>query len=233
MVAILPAKKVLLAFLYGCLTNFIYQHTRRLVNVQQNQDADFEVKEEECPPCKLQICPTCPPRNIVLRTPAEITVPYKPKGMYEISRWLFFDESHVYDIINEKPKVDLKGLWREESKAMITTGLRYVNENLRQNWNFMKLQGGYMRVDGGRGADFLLDIILKSTAGNVTVVKLFRVHLVHPFTHIQNAKLQSMVKHKSKRITIIIPISQVGGLLDVSNKYLNEVSDFLHEMIGQ
>ena len=198
-------KRLLLAFLYGCLVNFMYQHMKRIVHNNQYEN----LETNRCPTCQKRVCPPCPLTEITLKKPDDIVLPYKPKGMYEISRWWLFDEFHVYDIINEEPKVDLKGFWKEEIKAAVTMGISYVNKNQAQNWDLVRLHSGLMRTDGGRGTDFLLDLVLKSATANTTdIIQLFRVHLVHPFRPVQNVKLQSVTAHWSK-ITIVIPISKV------------------------
>ena len=203
------AKKILLAFLFGCLSNFAYQHVRERASKQQPNEEQIDV---QCTSCESQICAFCPPVKIFLPVDNEISEPYKPKGMYEISRWLYFEEDQVYDIINEEPKHAIKGYWKEEIRSAIALGIKYIkiNDILDKSWMFDKLKSGYMRTDGRRGTDLMLDLLFKSAGGETERYKLFRVHLVHPFDPVQKARLQT-VKKQSKRKTTIITNLKVCG----------------------
>nr|CAB3232248.1 Not6 protein [Phallusia mammillata] len=221
--------RIIGGILLGFFSRIVYEQvasTTRLTNkkslslAQDQQDAN-------CPPCQQEVCPKCLPESVTGTVPTDALPVYKPKGMYEVTRWLYFDENNVYDIINEEPKVALNGHWREDIKAVSQVGLEYINANkmLGHSWALVSLKNGYMRTDSLRGTDYMLDLIVRPTTLNSTKSvydRTFRVRMVHPFENIDNSRSISVRKEIQGKIKIIVPTSykstNVENFLDGYNK---------------
>ena len=201
---------------FGFLANILYQQSISFWSVHTAFSAERII--QKCPPCNIPECPHCQPTKIELHDNETIKNFYKPQGMYEVTRWLYFDEKHIYDIINEEPKVKSNGYWKEEVKVTTQVGLDYVNKNkmLGQSWTLAKFQAGYTKTDSIRGTDFLLDLHAKSgkrTLPNPIKTNLFRIHMVHPLEQIRNSIFKSVKKITKEKITIITPLPQVSIIL--------------------
>merc|ERR1712136_384188 len=111
---------------------------------------------------------------------------YKPKGMYEVVRWLHFDDQYVYDNINGKPKTPVTGHWKEEISAVSQVAVEYITASTRQDWELHKLSNGYVKTDSVHGTQYLVDLELKTRSASATSeVRSFRVHLNHPFANVE------------------------------------------------
>ena len=151
-----------------------------------------------CPPCedpqkvRKEPCPFCGSQNVIANNEDHVVLdPYKPKGMYEITRWLYFDEENLYDIVDGAPVVKLVGGTFEETRAVTQVALEYINESnmLGKTWELVRLQSGYMRTDVLRGTDYMLDLMVKSVENyeSESVHTSLRVRMVHPFDTGQNS----------------------------------------------
>lgn len=180
---------------------------------------------KNCPPCedptkaRGEPCPFCGSKSVIANAGSrEINNPYKPKGMYEITRWLYFDEENLYDIIDGEPVVQLVGGALEETKAVTQVALEYVNANrmLGKTWELLKLQNGYMRTDVLRGTDYILDLKVKSKEKyeSESVQTTLRVRMVHPFEpQKQSISLVNHRKIQHEKIHIIAIASGVSFYL--------------------
>jgi len=211
------ASKIIGCVLLGFLGRVIFDQivdTEKLTSTGGSHSGIKHVRN--CPPCAPgHDCPHCSPRYVQADLPTEIPPPYKPKGMYEITRWIYFDEKNVYDLINEEPHLDLSGHWHEEMKAVSQVGVNYINANkmLGTSWELVRLHDGYLRTDSQRGTDYMLDLIVKPV--NINFSKqasevMFRVRLVHPYETLQNARQLSVKREIQGKIKVLIPLSSVS-----------------------
>uniref|UniRef100_H2YQF0 Hexosyltransferase n=1 Tax=Ciona savignyi TaxID=51511 RepID=H2YQF0_CIOSA len=202
--------RIMTGVMLGIFSRIALNQLWSSVKLDKIQISIEAVQELNCPNCNIDdYCVLCEPTNVEPHT-NKIPAAYKPKGMYEITRWLQFDEKHVYDIINEEPKISLNGHWMEEFRAVTQVALEYVNANemLGQSWSLVKLHDGYLRRDTLRGTDYLLDIIAKPKHYNNSaqgVERMFRVHLVHPLQPIEQAEQVYIQKNIQAKLKIIIP----------------------------
>ena len=206
-------KRMLAGILLGFFSRILYQQVENAAS-----SASKEEFKENCL-CHIDyLCPICEPMK-AHTTDTSLSIAFKPKGMYEVTRWQFLDEEHIFDIINEEPKIELKGVHKEDVKAAIETGMDYINVNqmMGQHWSLKRLQNGYMRSDARQGTDFMMDMVVHPTSRNyknipasVVNERLFRVVLRHPLYQTESLKLESIYKHETKKIKIIIPAHLVS-----------------------
>lgn len=209
--------RIIGGILLGFFSRIVYEQIASTTRLTSKKSASLAQDQQDaiCPPCQQETCPKCLPSIVSGVLPTGALPAYKPKGMYEVTRWLYFDEDHVYDIINEEPKIVLNGHWREDMKAVSQVGLDYINANnmLGHSWALVALKNGYMRTDSLRGTDYMLDLIVRPTTVNSTksvYERTFRVRMVHPFENIDNSKSISVQREIQGKIKIIVPISYVS-----------------------
>ena len=203
-------KKVFAGIFIGFISRIIFKEFEKT----RNQNAKFN-----CMHCDEKKCPPCLPTKIHINNELNMHLhpAYKPKGMYEVTRWLLVDENFVYDIINEEPKIELKGALKKAIQEITSISLEYINLNrmMGKTWSLLQFQNGYVRTDSNRGTDYILDLKVAATEKNLTLPKsqqVFRVHLVHPFRSKQNFQLISIKDNLTAKVSIIIPIQQVCKL---------------------
>nr|BAF35981.1 noto6 [Molgula tectiformis] len=129
--------------------------------------------------------------------------------MYEITRWYYFDDNYLYDIINDEPKVLLIGQWAEEITAVTQVALEYINTNeiLGRTWKIIKRENGYLKSDVFQGREYIFDIKAESMQDGI--VRSFRIQLLHPFNHQNEVEVVSYVQNIQKPVHIIVPLTGV------------------------
>lgn len=210
----LHVSRILTGLLLGFSMHLIYQ----FIITMSTKDAMLARYNQNCPPCedpsrvRAEPCPVCGATVVTMDKDSMVVDSYKPKGMYEVTRWYYFDEEYLYDIINGKPKVKLLGSWYEETKAVTQVGLEYINANemLGKTWSLVRLKNGYLRRDVFRGTDYILDIAVKSMEKHPSesISCAFRVRLVHAFE--KGLQVLEMTQENEVNIHIVAPVSGVN-----------------------
>ena len=205
-------KMIAKGILYGFFLRILFDQVNNFMELQNFKKNVVERIQQQCLTCDQQ-CPTCLPKEVFVDQKQFVQQAYKPKGMYEVTRWMLFDDVSVYDIINEEPKITITGHWKDEIKVMTQLSMMYINHNrlLGQKWSLVKLHNGLMKTDSMRGTEFLIDVITVPQKGQPKKedYKLFRVHLVHPLEPIDRAQLKIVKVEATPLITLVVPTSQV------------------------
>nr|XP_039249983.1 chondroitin sulfate synthase 1-like [Styela clava] len=208
--------RILAGFILGLSGNFIHQMISgtTYLDIPSLKSAQYG-----CSPCedpnkiRAKPCPYCGPQKMTMENDGNIIDAYKPKGMYEITRWYYFDEAYLYDIINDEPKVKLAGSYYEETQAVTQVALEYINANnmLGKKWHLVGIENGYMRTDVFRGTDYILDVAVKSVEKyeSESIHTTFRVRMVHAFQE-KGSSLKVTSQHVEPNIGIHI-IAPVSG----------------------
>merc|ERR1712135_54617 len=150
---------------------------------------------------------------------------YKPKGLYEVVRWLHFDDQYVYDNINGKPKTPVTGHWKEEISAVSQVAVEYITASTRQDWELHKLSNGYVKTDSVHGTQYLVDLELKTRSASATSeARSFRVHLNHPFVNVDDVKISALEPSNDRSVSVIIPVTTNSAKVE------ELVSDLIHNV---
>jgi len=227
-------KRMLTGILLGLCGRIFYNQIENAVNLTITTEL-----MESCL-CHIdRLCPACEPTKVNMAD-TTLTKTYKPRGMYEVARWNFLDEQHIFDIINGEPKIELKGVYEEDIKASMEIAIAYINLNhlLSHAWSLKHLQNGYLRSDALQGTDVILDLLVNPTSRNFSNIpapvvneRIFRVVLRHPLHEIENMKMVSVRKQQSNKIKIIIPAPLVKKTIVL--KLQNIISKYLRNIIYQ
>nr|NP_001027609.1 Not6 protein [Ciona intestinalis]BAB00632.1 Not6 [Ciona intestinalis] len=215
--------RIMTGIMLGFLSRIAFEQLRGSTRLTVGTHMD-NIKSLDCPKCPIDDhCTLCEPTHV--KNPTEnIPSAYKPKGMYEVTRWLQFDEHYVYDIINEEPKIPLVGHWLEEVRAVTHVAMDYINANrmLGQSWSLVKLHDGYLRRDALRGTEYILDVVVQPASHNFSYFineRMFRVNLVHPLKSMGEAEEVRVQRHVEGRLKIIVPakITSPGIVASIDN----------------
>ena len=204
-------KRMLTAVLIGCFCRFLYEQLYTSIAIIWN------TPKENCVCNSNNFCIPCKPTKVFItnKKPFE---KFKPRGMYEVTRWQLFDEDYIFDIINQEPKIKLQGPLKEYIKEMVKLGVDYINLNamMGKQWSLHHLKNGYIYFDSIYGTDIILDLLVKpvSSTDNHFIVneQLFRVVMKHSFNEVMNLKLQKNEKKRKSKLKILVPISLVSWL---------------------
>ncbi|XP_063985772.1 chondroitin sulfate synthase 2 [Diachasmimorpha longicaudata] len=97
----------------------------------------------------------------------------RPTGRFDLTRWNYFNESHVFmetDHENSRPLIG-------SSKREIEEVLDLLGERIRKGEEGLRVQrvvNGWRRFDAARGVDFILDVDVVDAKGGITT-KRFEV----------------------------------------------------------
>ena len=199
-------KRILTGILIGLLSRMIYQQI-------DNHLSSLQLKQYCL--CHIdKLCPMCEPTKLVA-APSSQSRYYEPKGMYEITRWSLLDKNIIYDIINEEPKLNAIGIYREELQEAMSIGMDYLNANqlMGQKWSFVSLYNSYYRIDSLYGTNIILDMVVKSvttTYDEIENERVFRIELIHPLLQIENSKIINNKKRIQQKIKAVVPVLLVS-----------------------
>lgn len=192
--------KSILGLFFGVLVNHVF----RSINEHSLNFYAKEICNKHC------ICSSCGPNSITLPLDDEIREAYVPKGMYEITRWLYFDNNNLYDKINSAPKAPLIGQYHEETVAITQVAMEYININtmMGRTWKMMERESGYMRTDVLQGTQYIVDLKVQSMQDDLA--KTFRVEMLHPFKSEKEWNFVSYYQNVYKDVNIIVVLSGVS-----------------------
>lgn len=146
--------------------------------------------------------------------PIGVPEPYKPKNRFDVIRWDYFTETHIFfqdDFTNVK---ELIGADKLDIQDIIKVSLEKLNEKHDNKFLYSYLINGYRRFDPQRGMEYILDLALEDTTltpqeenidlsyKNKLVEK--RVFLVRPLGEVEVVPMPYVTE--STRIYLVLPV---------------------------
>ena len=154
--------------------------------------------------------------NRTSQWPVGITPPFDPKSRFEVLRWEYFTEEHIFSCADGAPKCELRGVDRADVADVISVALDRLNDKYKPVLRLTKQQliNGYRRFDPTRGMEYTLDLQLEAVnqkGHSRSLAK--RVHLVRPLSHIEIIPMPYVTE--ATRVHVIIPLTlQDRGRVD-------------------
>ena len=177
-----------------------------------------------------QECPECVnlPQDILSNHDIQLQLrePFRPKTIYEVLRYDYFNSSVIMNNFDEDPKIGLLGHQKNDIKDMIHQAMTLFNAGRPNAWILKKLLNGYRRFDPLRGEEVIIDVEVvqpetKDVRG-VPQTNQHRLSLVKPFTASHMVASQPITN--SKMIHFILPVSgDVTERFEVFMKNFEEV----------
>ncbi|KAK0046466.1 chondroitin sulfate synthase 2 [Biomphalaria pfeifferi] len=146
--------------------------------------------------------------------PIGVPEPYKPKNRFDVIRWDYFTETHIFfqdDFTNVK---ELIGIDKLDIQDIIKISMEKLNEQHNNKYLYSYLINGYRRFDPQRGMEYLLDLALEDTSippeennknnYNKRIIEK-RVFLVRPLGEVEVVPMPYVTE--STRLNIILSIT--------------------------
>ncbi|CAG5092026.1 Similar to CHPF: Chondroitin sulfate synthase 2 (Homo sapiens) [Cotesia congregata] len=147
--------------------------------------------------------------------PVGISPGNKAPGRFDILRWNFFNETHIFmetDFDNVTPLVGSKKL---EVDFILKTAKKLIKEKYDGKFKYEKLVNGYMKFDASRGMDYILD--LRFEDGNNKVVK--RVELCKPLGKVELLPVPYVTENTRVNLILIVDKDNVEEAIKFMENY--------------
>ncbi|XP_070565711.1 chondroitin sulfate synthase 1-like [Ptychodera flava] len=181
----------------------------------------------KCPACPVSPRATSPGAEYVNRISEKdpethgnnIHEDFKPRTMYEVLRWAYFTEKHLYENLDDDPRIGLIGNYKHDVNDILSEALLMINSYGSPQYTFEKLTNGYRQVDSLKGAEYILDLEVKNS--NSGKIEERRVHLLRPFSEVFSPPRLS--GNKSNRVNFILTVSGISDRFEAFMQRYEEV----------
>lgn len=160
-------------------------------------------------------CSECPQRDMGQDSLGEHDIQiqlrerFKPKTMYEVIRYDYFNNSFILNNFDDEPKIGLLGHQKSDIKDIVHQSLTLFNSGKSKRWHFKRIINGYRRFDALRGEEYILDLELSEPdtvdMRGIVRTESFRFDVVKPFTVPQMLHNQRL--NSNRMIHFILPVS--------------------------
>jgi len=147
--------------------------------------------------------PNLPEEKKEISWPIGVQERVKPQTRFDVLRWDYFTEEHIYledDFTNVSP---LKGADKEDVDQIIAHSVKMLNDKYGGRFEKLRLVNGYRRFDHSRGMEYMLDLALKDIHTNAEVLK--RVELMRPLSNVEIVPMPYVTENT--RVTIVVPVT--------------------------
>ncbi|XP_014670346.1 PREDICTED: chondroitin sulfate synthase 2-like [Priapulus caudatus] len=115
--------------------------------------------------------------------PVGVREPSSPKTRFDVIRYDYFTETHVYLGTDHSNIAELRGADKEDVDDIIRVAKEKLLQKYGKKYVFGRLVNGYRRFDATRGMEYLLDVALRERDGDYELHR--RVRLVRPLSHVE------------------------------------------------
>ena len=185
---------------------------------------DVPDAKANCPSCPA--CPEVVHHKEAMRdvppTPAQAQESFKPKSMYEVLRFDYFNASYIYNNFDDDPRIGLLGHQKADLRDISEQVLTLINrvQSTRTQWKIRNIVNAYRRIDPLRGEEYVLDTRL-SMVDKPEVSEFHRIELLKPFSPVQ--MLSDDIIINDEMIYFILPISRISERFHMFIKHYEEV----------
>ncbi|XP_051986717.1 chondroitin sulfate synthase 2 isoform X1 [Xyrauchen texanus] len=161
--------------------------------------------------------------------PIGITPPFEPKSRFEVLRWDYFTEKHLFSCVDGAPRCQLNGADRDDVADVIGVAVAELNKKYTPvvQLSAPQLVNGYRRFDHTRGMEYTLDLQFQATteSGHQKPIAR-RVHLVRPLSQVEIIPMPYVTE--ATRVHILLPLASFES--HVALHFLDHCSSNLLEM---
>ncbi|ESP02248.1 hypothetical protein LOTGIDRAFT_138772 [Lottia gigantea] len=150
--------------------------------------------------------------------------PYKPKSRFDVIRWDYFTETHIYFKDDFTNLVELKGEDKLDVQDVIKISVDRLNQKYGNIYLYSKLLNGYRRFDPQRGMEYTMDLILRDISHQNTEVEK-RVHLVRPLGRVEIVPMPYVTENT--RVNMVLPVTEdeIDGVANFLDAYAKTCLD--------
>ncbi|XP_056607249.1 chondroitin sulfate synthase 2 [Triplophysa dalaica] len=160
--------------------------------------------------------------------PIGIPPPFEPKSRFEVLRWDYFTEEHLFSCVDGAPKCQLIGADRDDVSDVIRVAVEELNKKYYPfvQMSAPRLVNGYRRFDHTRGMEYTLDLQLQATSESGHQKSIaHRVHLVRPLSQLEIIPMPYVTE--ATRVHVLLPLNSYES--QVAMRFLDHCSSNLLE----
>lgn len=127
----------------------------------------------------------------------------KPMTRFDVLRWDYFTESHIYlstDFSNVRP---LNSAERLDIKNILNASAEMIESKYDGRLQYRNLISGYRKFDPSRGMDYKLDIVFRDVSTGSFLQK--RIEVCKPLGKVEILPVPYVTENR--RINIVLPVS--------------------------
>lgn len=144
----------------------------------------------------------------------------KPLGRFDVLRWSYFNESHIFfetDFVNIQ---ELKGDTKSAIDYVINTVVNNIINKYDNKLSFTRLLNGYQKFDASRGVDYILDIAFNEMATGKEVRK--RIEICKPLGKVEIIPMPYVTENTRINIIIIVDLNKKQDALNFMEHYAQD-----------
>lgn len=144
----------------------------------------------------------------------------KPLGRFDVLRWSYFNESHVFyenDFVNIQ---ELKGDRKSDIEYVINFATNNIVNKYKNKLSFNRLLNGYQKFDASRGMDYILDMAFNDVATGREVRK--RIEVCKPLGKVEIIPMPYVTENTRVNIIVIINLNKKQEALNFMDYYAQD-----------
>ncbi|XP_013394634.1 chondroitin sulfate synthase 2 [Lingula anatina] len=159
--------------------------------------------------------------------PVGVQQPFRPKNRYDVLRWDYFTEKHIYLKGDFSTVEELKGIDKQDVADILKTAMTKLNQKHNNRFTYHRLVNGYRRFDPSRGMEYTLDLELKDTSSPENNDKIYqrRVHLVRPLSLLEIIPMPYVTENSKVNLILPIMASDRDGVVSFLDSYAHTCLD--------
>ncbi|XP_051997113.1 chondroitin sulfate synthase 2-like [Xyrauchen texanus] len=160
--------------------------------------------------------------------PIGIQPPFEPKSRFEVLRWDYFTEKHLFSCLDGAPKCQLSGADRDDVADVIKIAVAELNKKYSPvvKLSAPQLVNGYRRFDHTRGMEYTLDLQFQAMTESGHQKSIARrVHLVRPLSQVEIIPMPYVTE--GTRVQVLLPLTSYES--HIALRFLDHFSTNLFE----
>ncbi|KAH0950997.1 hypothetical protein HN011_007575 [Eciton burchellii] len=144
----------------------------------------------------------------------------RPLGRFDVLRWSYFNESHVFfetDFVNVQ---ELKGDKKSDIDYVVNVAVNSIINKYNNKLSFNRLLNGYQKFDASRGMDYILDIMFNEVVTGTKIRK--RIEICKPLGKVEIIPVPYVTENTRINIIVIIDLNKKQEALDFMEHYAQD-----------
>ncbi|CAG2056253.1 unnamed protein product, partial [Timema podura] len=131
----------------------------------------------------------------------------EPTTRFDVLRWDYFDQKHIYLNSDFSRKKELQGATKLAIEVILNSTISYIETKHQGQYQFQRLLNGYRRFDPSRGLNYKLDFELINVLNSKVVHK--RIEVFEPLLKVEVVPMPYVTENT--RVNMILPIATNDG----------------------
>ncbi|KAK0089693.1 hypothetical protein PV325_006116 [Microctonus aethiopoides] len=146
----------------------------------------------------------------------------KSPGRFDILRWNYFNETHIFMQTDFENSRQLIGITRLDIDRVLQTAIDKINVDYKNELKFNKLINGYLKFDASRGMDYILDLSLINANNKLSYNKqiLKRMHINKPLGKVDILPVPYVTENTRINIILIVHLSSINNAVKFMENYV-------------